>query len=307
MLNRSLKWCLSSFETVEKSCSGDYRYGFNGKEKEDGINSGAYDFDARIYDARLGRTLSMDPAWKEYPWLSSYSFLNNNPISFIDDDGKRFYFVGGAGNDADGWNYVNRFKAIFTKKGIEGFTRIDASGGKLKDVAFTASYRSFSRMGYEMVKRDGGGYDMKIKRRDHKMIDKAVNDIMADLAKNPLKEGEQLNLGGYSYGSVLQAHVALRLAEKGVKVDNVVLIGSPVSDKSDLYKELTTNKNIGNVIRHDIPGDKLSNPKTEGDFIEGGKQNSSDDGPHFDLARPGAEANKKINELGDKLKTEGVK
>ena len=105
----------------------------------------------------------------------------------------------------------------------------------------------------------------------------------------------------------LQAQVALRLADKGIKVDNLILIGSPISDQSPLYKEITDNPKIGKVIRNDIAGDKLSNPKTEGRYIEGGVQNSSDKGPHFDLARPGAEADKKIETLADKLKTSGIK
>ena len=158
---------------------------------------------------------------------------------------------------------------------------------------------------------DGSCYELKIKRRDNKQIEKAVNGIVADLAQHPLKEGEQLNLSGYSYGSVLQANVALRLADMGIKVDNLILIGSPISDKSELYNALTNNKNIGKVVRQDIKGDLLSNPKSESDFIKGGKQNSdpknTGEGPHYDNARPGAATDKKIGELADKLKTEGIK
>ena len=47
------------------------------------------------------------------------------------------------------------------------------------------------------------------------------------------------------------------------------------------------------------------------DFFRGGKQNSdpnnTGEGPHFDYARPGAATDKKIGELGDKLKKKGVK
>jgi len=292
-----------SYETY-----GYYSYGFNGKENDNEIKgSGNHiSFNDYGYDPRTGRRWRTDPAFKEYPSISPYAGFGNNPIVFIDPDGKRLYFVGGANNDQDGWNYINRFKNIFTSKGIEGFTRINASGGKLKDVAFTAAYKNFSHVGQHLVKTDRG-LEVQLKRRDHKQIEKAVNDIMADLAANPLKEEEQLNLAGYSYGSVLQANVALRLADKGIKVDNLVLIGSPISDKSELYNALTTNKNIGKVIREDIKGDKLSNPQSESEFFEGGKQNSTDAGPHFYLARPGAAADKKIGELGDKLKKEGVK
>lgn len=230
----------------------------------------------------------------------------NTPIWATDPDGKRVYFVAGAGNDKDGWNYVNRFNKIWTQKGIQGFTRVNASGGSVKDMAFTATYKNFSGV--------GRGWDGKIKRRDHVQIERAVNGIVADLQNRPLKEGEQLNLAGYSYGSVLQTNVALRLADKGIKVDNLILIGSPISDKSELYNALKTNENIGKVIRHDIAGDYLSNPQSESEFGKGIEQSApksvggeGDDAPHFDLARPGAEADKKIGELGDKLKSEGVK
>ena len=52
-----------------------------------------------------------------------------------------------------------------------------------------------------------------------------VDWIENDLAENPLAEGEQLNLIGYSGGG----QVALNVAEKlSYKVDNVILIGAPV-------------------------------------------------------------------------------
>lgn len=116
-----------------------------------------------------------------------------------------------------------------------------------------------------------------------------------------------MNMIGYSFGSVMSAQVALRLAEKGQVVDNLVLIGSPISDKSDLYKQLKEHKNIKNVIRYDIPGDYLSNPQDIYDWIQGARQNSSDDGRHFDLARPGSEADKNIQVVIEWLRQQGVK
>lgn len=48
----------------------------------------AYDFGARMYDARIGRFLSIDPAAKIYPSWSPYHFVRNNPILRIDPTGK---------------------------------------------------------------------------------------------------------------------------------------------------------------------------------------------------------------------------
>lgn len=66
-----------------------YRYGFNGKEKDDEVKGQGvqYDYGFRIYDASLGKFLSQDPLFRSYPNLTSYQFAHNTPISAIDLDG----------------------------------------------------------------------------------------------------------------------------------------------------------------------------------------------------------------------------
>ena len=73
-----------------KNSTNPYRYGFNGKEKLDELhgNSGdTYDYGARMFDARLGRFMSVDPLTKSYPWYTPYQFAGDNPIKYIDIDG----------------------------------------------------------------------------------------------------------------------------------------------------------------------------------------------------------------------------
>lgn len=67
-----------------------YRFGFNGKEVDNEIagNDNALDFRARIYDSRLGRWFTSDPADGLYPFESTYMFAGNNPIYYIDEEGK---------------------------------------------------------------------------------------------------------------------------------------------------------------------------------------------------------------------------
>jgi len=73
-----------------RSWSEGYRYGFNGKEKDDEVKGvgNSYDFGARIHDSRLGRWLSIDPLSAEYAPISPYTFALNNPIIFVDSDGQ---------------------------------------------------------------------------------------------------------------------------------------------------------------------------------------------------------------------------
>jgi RHS repeat-associated protein len=67
----------------------NYRYGFNGMEKDDEVkgSGNSYDFGARMYDSRLGRWLSLDPKFQIYVNLNPYHFTGNNPIRFIDTKG----------------------------------------------------------------------------------------------------------------------------------------------------------------------------------------------------------------------------
>lgn len=70
-----------------KFTSTSYKYGFNGKEKDANITNEDYDYGMRIYDARLGRFLSVDPITKKYPELTPYQFASNSPSANVDLDG----------------------------------------------------------------------------------------------------------------------------------------------------------------------------------------------------------------------------
>ncbi len=70
--------------------SDSYRYGFGSHEKIDEVsgNGNTLDMGDRWLDVRLGRTSKMDRYATKYPSISSYSYAANNPIFFIDPDGK---------------------------------------------------------------------------------------------------------------------------------------------------------------------------------------------------------------------------
>jgi RHS repeat-associated protein len=92
-MKRQLRYYSFGMLMQERSYSSPaYRYGFNGKEKNDEINveGGDYDFGARIYDSRLGRWLSLDPLMTKYASLSPYIFAGGSPIVFVDYGGKNF-------------------------------------------------------------------------------------------------------------------------------------------------------------------------------------------------------------------------
>lgn len=304
---------------------------YNGKELQnkefsDGSGLEAYHYGKRMQDPQLGRWWVLDELANKYYSISPYTYVLNRPTVAIDPDGKRVYFIGGAGNDQDGWNYINRWGQALYRSGIQGTVyRVNASKGRINDIDFTFNYsdegykREVSQFSYGMGSPMGGipapttveqGEPEKGEFDKNEYIDGMVAAYQKHLKDNPLAEGEQMNMIGYSFGSVMSAQVALRLAEKGQVIDNLVLIGSPISDKSNLYKELKENKNIKNVIRYDIPGDYLSNPQDIYDWIKGAKQNRGKDDAnhhHFDLARPGSDADKAIQVVIEWLRQQGVK
>lgn len=67
--------------------SNSYRYGFNGKEKDDELKGegNSYEFGDYGYDPRTGRRWNPDPLTRY--WQSPYVCFNNSPIVFADPDG----------------------------------------------------------------------------------------------------------------------------------------------------------------------------------------------------------------------------
>ena len=66
--------------------AGNYRFGFNGMEKDTDINDGSYTTAFRQLDVRIGRWLSVDPV--VHPWQSPYSSMDNNSVLTIDPTGE---------------------------------------------------------------------------------------------------------------------------------------------------------------------------------------------------------------------------
>ena len=81
-------------------CSDKYRYGFQGQEKNP--ETGKEAFELRLWDARIGRWLTTDPATQ---FSSPYLGMGNDPINEIDPDGGYVIIIGG---DATIKQYLNR-------------------------------------------------------------------------------------------------------------------------------------------------------------------------------------------------------
>lgn len=70
----------------------DYRFGFNGQEKDNEISGVGNSMTAEFwqYDSRLGRRWNVDPVRK--PDVSAYAAFSNKPVIMIDPEGNTDYY-----------------------------------------------------------------------------------------------------------------------------------------------------------------------------------------------------------------------
>ncbi|MDH6310474.1 RHS repeat-associated protein [Dysgonomonas sp. PFB1-18] len=70
-------------------------YKYNGKELEKTHELNMYDYSARYYDPALGRFTTVDPLAEEYYSISPYVYVMNNPLKYIDPDGRKIIGTNG--------------------------------------------------------------------------------------------------------------------------------------------------------------------------------------------------------------------
>jgi RHS repeat-associated protein len=76
---------------IEKQGQPHDRFQYNGKEKQEEFGLNAYDYGARLYSFDAPRWWQVDELAEKYHSLSPYNYVANNPIIFIDPDGREIY------------------------------------------------------------------------------------------------------------------------------------------------------------------------------------------------------------------------
>jgi YD repeat-containing protein len=119
--------------------SDSYRYSINGQEKDKEINKNITTALYWEYDSRIGRRWNVDPLAHQFPWMSPYAAMDDNPINKTDPTGAstESIHIDPKGNvllnKNDGDNTVFVHATGITTKDVEkSYTTTDHSAGGIK-------------------------------------------------------------------------------------------------------------------------------------------------------------------------------
>jgi RHS repeat-associated protein len=245
-----------------RSWSVGYRYGFQNQETDDEMWGGAISFKYRVEDARLGRFFSVDPLGPDYPWNSTYAFSENRLLDGVELEGLEFHFIAGGGNGGKSkLNYAMDFQIRLGTK-IGEFKRVNchapADPTQLSNTAsdaYFALHSIWARTPVNLVKNQ---------LTDYRIVEcyKQLNQSWKDNHSSSKETNKQFNVCGYSFGSVVgaQATIMLMMNNPDARIDNLILIGSPIDLDGQLYKELEKCKSqgrIGSIQYIYSPGDEV--------------------------------------------------
>jgi RHS repeat-associated protein len=122
---------------------------YQGKEYRDDLSLNIYDSDWRQYDPWGVRTTTMDPHAEKYFTQSPYSWSANNPIKFIDPDGRDWYLSLHNGQV----QYIEGSGSQFDK----AFVHLAADGASTGEIRDALNSRGYS---YAVNGNIPGGYQV---------------------------------------------------------------------------------------------------------------------------------------------------
>lgn len=171
------------------------RYQFTGRERD---TDWLYYYRARYYHPRLARFLQPDPLGRA-GGVNAYAYAGNDPVSFADPSGLRTYAVHGCCQSPESLNEWYAFAGGL--RGADPDVRV---------------FKWSGRIFFDVIP--------STKTPSTALLDQ----ILRDLANEPLAPGEKLNLVGHSAGGIIINNVGNGLRARGIPVDNLIMMGTPL-------------------------------------------------------------------------------
>ena len=100
---------------------GDYRYGFQGQEKDDEVKGegNSVNYEYRMHDPRVGRFFAVDPLTSKYPHNGPYNFSENRVIDGLELEGLEVVTKSSTGTASFGVSSFNETGMILDYSGTE--------------------------------------------------------------------------------------------------------------------------------------------------------------------------------------------
>ena len=199
------------------------KYQYNGKEWNDDFGLGWNDYGARFYDPAIFRWLSPDPLSEKYRYWNPYTYVLDNPVGLVDNEGKEpepprilavFFHggLGGGGTTVTDYGNAGQTGVIFN----DVFKEADSRSGQM----------------YGRIIAPGATASSGVK-----------NGI--DFLKENMKEGDKVLIYGYSWGGDVAVELAKAAKEIGINVDLLITV-----DASDgPFQQTTVDNDIPDNVK----------------------------------------------------------